>query len=230
MRRVIGAILNTGTVLLGSTTGLLLGRRLPDRFRQLALRALGGVTLVVGVSMIIGTRHPLVPALSLGLGMAIGTVLGLQRRLEQSVRRVLDRTTQPGQPARLAEGFLTTSLLFCVGPMTIVGSVQDGLTGDYRLIAVKALLDGVASLAFAAALGWGVMLSAATVLVVQGSITLGAHAVSDWFTAPAVAELTATGGVLVVAIGAELVGWKKLPVADYLPAVLLAPVLAKWLL
>ncbi len=167
-------------------------------------------------------------ALALAAGIGIGTLLRLQQRLERGAQALLNRFSQPGQSTRLAEGFITTTLLFCVGPMTIIGSIQDGLTGDFHLIAVKALMDGVAACAFAATLGWGVLLSAGSVLIIQGGITLSAEMVRGFFTPPLVAELTAAGGALVLCIAVDLLGWKRLPVADYLPAIILAPLLAHW--
>jgi uncharacterized membrane protein YqgA involved in biofilm formation len=148
--------------------------------------------------------------------------------LERAAQHLQGRFVRREEGSEIAEGFITTSLLFCVGPMTIIGSMQDGLTGDYHLIVVKAAMDGVAALAFAAGLGWGVALSAGTVLVVQGGITLGAQALSALLTAPMVTEGSATGGALVMAIGVTLLGLKKLPVADYLPAIFLAPVVARF--
>jgi hypothetical protein len=117
--------------------------------------------------------------------------------------------------------FITTSLLFCVGPMTILGSVQDGLTGDWRLIGVKALMDGIAALLFASVLGWGVLCSAGTVLLIQGTITLAAHQLSGVLVGPLLADWSATGGMLVLGIGCDLVGFRKWPVADWLPSLVL---------
>ena len=222
-----GALLNVATVVLGGTLGLSIKSKLPDKTQRIALRVLGVVTLVLGTKMTLGTRNVLVLVTALGLGMALGTLLQIQSRLERAAQRLQQKLAKPGNSARIAEGFITTSLLFCVGPLTIVGSIEDGLTGNYRLIAVKAVMDGIAALAFAAGLGWGVLLSAITVLIVQGGITLGAQALSGFFTPPLVAECSAAGGVLVLCIGVELVGIKKLPVADYLPAIVLAPLLAR---
>lgn len=229
-----GAILNTATVLIGGTAGWLLGHRLPPRRQQLLLRLLGLVTLALGGKMVFDattTFRPLdwvVLLVSLGLGIALGVVLGIQSRLERAAERLLARFAASDGSSRFAEGWLNASLLFCVGPMTILGSLQDGLTGDYRLIAIKSALDGVAALGFAATFGAGVLLSAASVLVVQGAITLGAGLLSGWFTPPVLSQCGAAGGVLVLCIGMTLTGLRKLPVADYLPVLLFAALLA-WL-
>lgn len=224
-----GALLNTATVLVGGGAGLALKSRLPERVQTVALRVLGVVTLVLGAKMIMGTRNVLVLVTALAAGMAVGTLLRVQSRLEAAAQRAQQRLVRGDHTSRIAEGFVAASLLFCVGPMTIVGSLQDGLTGDYRLIAIKSMMDGVAAFAFAASTGWGVLLSAITVLVVQGGLTLGAQSLSGFFTRPLIAETSAVGGALVVCIGIGLSGLKKLPVADYLPAVVFAPLVARLL-
>ena len=125
----------------------------------------------------------------------------------------------------ISKGFVTASLLFCVGPMTILGSIQDGLSGDYTLLATKSILDGFASLAIAASMGWGVLFAALTVLVYQGGLTLGAGLVKALLTEPMVAEMTATGGTLILAIGLNLLDLTTIRVANFLPALIVAPIL-----
>jgi uncharacterized membrane protein YqgA involved in biofilm formation len=223
-----GALLNTATVLAGGTAGLLLKSRLPQRVQVIVMRVLGVATIVLGTKMALGTHNVIVLVTSLAIGMTAGSLLQIQHRLECAAQRLHQRFAGAGASSTLADGFIDASLLFCVGPLTIVGSLQDGLTGDCKLIAVKSLLDGFAAMAFAAGLGWGVMLSALTVLIVQGGITLGAHTLSGFFTDPLVAECSAAGGALVVCIGVGLLGIKKLPVADYLPALVLAPLLVRF--
>ncbi len=224
-----GALLNTATVLAGGSVGLILKSRLPERAQTVTLRILGAVTLALGAKMIIETRNVLVLVAALAAGVATGSLLRIQSRLENAVQRIQQRSVRGAGSSRVAEGFVAASLLFCVGPMTIIGSLKDGLTGDYRLIAVKSMMDGVAALALAASTGWGVLLSAVTVLIVQGGITLGARALSGFFTPPLIAETTAVGGALVLCIGLGLTGIKKLPVADYLPAIIYAPLLTRLL-
>lgn len=227
-----GALLNTATVLVGASLGLLLGSKLPERGQKIVMRVLGVVTLYIGGRMTFDAcktfagLEAVVLVISLAVGIALGSWLKIQTRIERAAQQMLQRFTDLNRPSRIAEGWVSTSLLFCVGPMTIIGSLQDGLTGDYKLIATKAALDGIAAMGFAASLGWGVLLSALTVLLVQGGITLGAHALEQVFTPPLIAQCGAAGGVLVVCIGISLTGIKKLPVADYLPAIVLAPLLA----
>jgi hypothetical protein len=222
---VTGVWLNTAAVLAGGVAGLALKSRLPERAQQIALRVLGAVTLALGAHMTARKCNVPVVLTALALGMATGSLLRIQRRLENAAQRLLQKFPARGDSSRIAEGFVATSLLFCVGPMTIIGSIQDGLSGDYRLIAVKAAMDCVAAMAFASTMGWGVLLSAGTVLVVQGGITLGAGRLAGVFTEAMVAQFTPVGGALVICIGLSLTGMKKLPVADYLPAILYAPLL-----
>jgi hypothetical protein len=224
-----GALLNTAAVVAGGCAGLTLKSRLPERTQTAALRILGIFTLVIGAKMVMEMRSALIWGAALAAGVAVGTLLKIQSRLEDVAQWAQRRLVRGDGSSRIAEGFIAASLLFCVGPMTIIGSLKDGLTGDYGLIAVKSMLDGVAAFAFAASTGWGVLLSAVTVLVVQGGITLGARALSGFFTPPLIAETSATGGALVVCIGLGLTGLKKLPVADYLPAVVFAPLLTRLL-
>lgn len=230
---MIGAFLNTATILTGGTLGLLLGTRLPERAQRGIMRALGVATFYIGGKMTwdacceFDGRAWLILVIALLSGIALGTWLRIQHRLEDAAQRLLARFSKEGESSRIAQGFISTTLLFCVGPMTILGSIRDGLTGDYWLIAVKSGLDGVASIGFAATFGWGVLLSAVSVLLVQGSLTLGAGALSGVFTPPLVAQLSAAGGVLVICIAITLTGLRKLPVADYLPAILIAPLIER---
>ncbi len=179
--------------------------------------------------MAVGTRNELVLMAAILTGGLLGHAAALQRRLDR-LGEALQARFAPraagGPPSRFSEGFVTASLVFCVGPMTIVGSIQDGLSGDFELLAMKSMLDFFASIGFAAGLGWGVMASAATVLVVQGGLTLGAGLLSGLLAPDLVREMTAAGGALILGIGLLLLDLKRLPVADFLPALVLAPLFA----
>ncbi len=222
-----GALLNTATVLAGSALGSGLKSKLPVRAQPIAFRVLGILTLALGIKMLLGTENILALITALALGMGVGSLLKIQRNLETAARRLNQLLAKNGEASKAAEGFVAASLLFCVGPMTIVGSLQDGLSGDYGLIAIKSLMDGIASMAFAAGYGWGVTFSAVTVLVVQGGLTLGAATLSRFFTEPLIQQTSAVGGALVICIGIGLIGIRKLPVADYLPALLFAPLVLR---
>jgi uncharacterized protein len=219
----IGTAINVLAVLAGGGIGTLAGARLPQGMRSTAMQAIGIVTLLVGVSYFLEVDNVLVPLISVILGLAVGELLGLDgllRRLGDFLEKRLSKGESP-----VSRAFVTTSLLFCVGPLTVIGSLQDGLNGDYSLLALKSALDFIAALAFASVLGWGVLLSAGTVLAVQGSLTLGAAFLDAVITGPMITATTATGGVLIFGLGLGLLDLKEIKVANMLPALLVAPLL-----
>jgi uncharacterized protein len=222
--RGIGTIVNVVTILAGTATGVVLGARLPERLRTSVLQAVGLVTLVIGAKEALTTRNVVFPLVALILGAAIGEALGIEDRLAAAAEAVRARFA-PGED-RFVEGFVAASLLFCVGPLTILGSIRDGLGGpDHaQLLLVKAALDGVVSIAFASTLGWGVGFSVLTVVVVQGTLTLAAGAADHVLTDRMVTELSATGGIMILGIGLRLLDIKQVRVASFLPALLVAPV------
>ncbi|NLG27885.1 MAG: DUF554 domain-containing protein [Chloroflexi bacterium] len=223
---MVGTLLNVGSVLVGGGLGALLGSRLPERMRDTVMHGLGLVTLVMGVHLTLKTQEILIVMGSVLIGGLLGEWLRIDAGLERLSgwlhervrRRVGDRPL-----GRFTEGFVTASLVFCVGPMTILGSIQDGLTGDFTLLAIKSLVDAFAALAFASSLGIGVLFSALTVLIYQGALTLLAGVAQSVLTDPMIAEMTATGGVLILAIGFMLLDIKRIRVANLLPALVIAP-------
>jgi uncharacterized membrane protein YqgA involved in biofilm formation len=237
----LGTLLNVVAVVLGGTVGTLLGDRLPARVRDVVTDGLGLVTLMVGGLNAAAVLDPAledevsrgVPILIVLASVVIGGVIGASLRLEarlEGLGAILQRRLAGGQgsPERrrlFIEGYVTASLVFCVGPLTILGSLQDGIGDGIELLALKSVLDGFAALAFAASLGWGVVASALTVLVFQGALTLLGAVVGEVMTDGQVAALTATGGVLLLGVGLRLLRIKQLPVADLLPALLAAPLL-----
>jgi uncharacterized protein len=226
--RGIGTVVNVLTVLAGTVTGVLLGNRLPERTRTAVLQVVGLLTLVIGGRDAFGTRNVVFPLVALILGAVVGTALRIEERLEalgEAVRRRFEKGPDRDD-SRFVEGFVAASLLFCVGPLTILGSIRDGLGGpDHaQLLLVKAALDGTVAIAFASTMGWGVGFSALTVIVVQGTLTLGAGAADRILTERMIVEMTAAGGVMVIGIGLRLLDIKKVAVAAFLPALVLAPV------
>jgi len=233
-----GTVINVFTVLVGGTLGTLLGNRLPERMRETIMHALGLLTIVIGLQLSFETENVLIILGSLLLGGLLGELLRIENGIDR-VGRWLERRTSgeglskaeaapggsPTSTTTFSHAFLTASLVFCVGPMTILGSIQDGLTGDYTLLAIKSTMDGFASLAFASTLGPGVISSALTVLVYQGALTLGAGWADAVLTDPMVAEMTATGGVLMLALGLGLLQIKKIRVGNLLPAIAIAPLI-----
>jgi len=224
---MVGTWINMGTVLLGGSLGWALGERFPARVREGATAGVGLVTLILGAQMALRTQNVLVLLLSVILGGGVGWALRITDYLERGSRRV--EKWFNGRP--LAQGFLTASLLFCVGPMTLVGAIQDGLFGDWSILGAKSILDGISAAALAAALGPGVLLSLFVILGYQGGITLLAKMLATSLsgfdpTHPAVLELTAAGGAIVLAIGLGLLNLRDLKPANFLPALLFAPLLA----
>jgi uncharacterized protein len=223
-----GMLINTATVIIGSTVGTFLRSRFPDRVRQMVMWGMGLISLVIGLQMSLTTKNILVVLGSLLVGGIIGELVHLHEGLNR-VGDILQAKLTAEKDSTFSKGFVTASLLFCVGPMTILGSIQDGLSGDYTLLATKSILDGFASLALAASMGWGVLFAALTVLVYQGGLTLGAGLVKTLLTEPMVAEMTATGGTLILAIGLNLLDLTAIRVANFLPALIVAPILVELL-
>lgn len=230
-----GTLLNVATVLAGTVIGVLAGARMPARMQESLVTGLGLFTALIGASM--GLRiftdaaarpgDDLAVLAAILLGVAIGELLRLHDGLEWLGDWFQRRLARGERPSRIAEGFVTASLVFCVGPLTILGSLENGLTGDIRLLAIKSLLDGVASIAFAAALGWGVALSALTVLVVQGGIAGFAFLLRDAMDAPTILAITAAGGVILLGVALRLLELRAVRVANFLPALLLAPIFVR---
>ena len=219
-----GTILNVVTVLIGGGLGTVLGQRLPEKMRQTVLHGLGLVTLTVGLRMALGTANILIVMGS----VLLGGILGEWWRIEEGLQTVGDALQQRiriGTTGTLAQGFVTASLIFCVGPMTILGSIRDGLVGDYSLLAIKSLLDGFAALALASSLGIGVMLAALTVLVYQGLLTILASLAQVAMSQAMITEMTATGGVIIMGIGLVLLDIKRIRVANFLPGIFIAPLI-----
>ena len=227
-----GTFLNIVTVLIGGSLGLIFGARIPDKLKSTVIAGMGLFTAAMGIQMFLDTENPLVVLGSL----LIGTLLGEWWRIEdglQNLGRYLEkRFSREGDDGsnKFVRGFLTASLLFCVGPMTILGSIQDGLTGDYNLLAVKSVLDGFASLAFASTLGVGVLFSTLVILVFQGGISLFAAQLNAIVTESVMNELTATGGVILIGLAiSSLLEIKKIRVGNMLPGLAVAPLIV-WML
>ena len=221
---MIGTWLNALTVLVGGTLGTWLGGRFPERMQETIFAALGLFTLFIGFSSALATGNPLIALGSLVIGALLGEALRLDARLEQFgawLQRTLARGE--GNASRFVEGFVTASLVFCVGPLTIQGAIEDGLRGDYTLLAIKSVLDGFAALAFAATLGTGVLASILVIILFQGGISLLASLGTNIFTEPMVAEMTGVGGIVLLSIGLRLLNLKQIRSANLLPALFIAP-------
>jgi hypothetical protein len=248
-----GTILNIITVLVGGVLGMLFGARLPERIRHTVVAGLGLFTAAIGVKMFTKSENEIVVLGAILVGGILGEwwriedgLRGLGGWLERRFTSQSAGASTPGSAPgkgfadkgladggaaissreRFIRGFLTASLLFCVGPMTILGSIQDGLTGDYELLAIKSVLDGFASLAFASTLGVGVLFSTIVILVYQGGLSLLAAQVQALVTPEMMNEMTATGGVLLLGIAvSSLLEIKSIRVGNFLPALVIAPLI-----
>ncbi|MGB5065717.1 MAG: DUF554 domain-containing protein [Candidatus Competibacter sp.] len=217
---MIGTLVNTGAVVAGSAIGLAAGTRLPERIKIVLMQALGLATVTIGLRMALEAQHALLAIGCLLLGGITGELLRIEQRLD-TLAETLSRTLRSNS-SRFVEGFVTATLLYLTGAMTIVGSIQDGTLGDPSVLLIKSLLDGVASVALASSLGIGVMVSAVPVLLVQGGITLLAAQLA-FLSQPAVLDaINATGGLLILGIGINLLQIGRIHVGNLLPALLYA--------
>lgn len=232
-----GTIINVAAVLAGGGLSLALGKELSATAQFRIKIALGLMTIYAGLSTtwkaINGSfgsvlKQILIVCVALVVGNLIGKGLGLQRRLNalgQLARAKLSHAESDASSG-FAEGFVTCTILFCVGPMAILGSIQDGISGDVKLLGIKAVMDGLATMAFVRTFGWGCMLSAIPLLAYQGTLTLFARFLEPVVASPALLDsFSATGGLLVLTISLVILGVQKVPLADYLPALLVAPLL-----
>ncbi len=222
-----GTFVNVGAILLGTLVGTLIGHRLPAGVQERVMAGLGLVTTLLGVDLALAWRdtNALYVMGGLLVGAVAGELLQVERRLDDLGDR-LQRRFSRTDGSTISEAFVTSSLLYCIGPLAVVGAIQDGLTGDWSALATKSLLDGFASVAFAAALGWGVALSAVAVLVVQGTFSLGAGLFDDVLRGEVLAALISTGGLLLIGIGMKLLALRDLKVGNFLPALVFAPLIA----
>jgi uncharacterized membrane protein YqgA involved in biofilm formation len=241
--RGFGTAVNVVTVLLGSGIGIVLGHRLPQRTRDTVTDALGLVTLMIAVLAAASVTSPTLtgavgesaPVLIVLGSMLVGGLIGSLLRIEAGLegigdwlqRRLAVSSEQTEQRRRFVEGFVSSSLVFCVGPLTILGSLNDGLGNGSDQLMLKSALDGFASIAFAASFGWGVAAAAISVLVVQGALTGVGALLGQLLPDPQLAALTATGGLLLAGVGLRLLQIKAVPVGDLLPALLVAPLLTE---
>ena len=222
--RGLGTAVNVATVLAGTGAGLALGARLPERVRGTLLAGVGLVVLVIGFDNARATRNVIFPLVAIVLGGLIGELADIEGRLERVGDRLRARVARGTQHDRFVEGFVTASLVFCVGPLTILGSVQDGLRADHDLLFVKAGLDGIVALILASTLGAGVALSALVIAVFQGGLTALAAVADRVLSDRMVLEMTSTGGVMLLGIGIRVLDLRPLRVGSFLPALVIAPV------
>ena len=228
-----GTFINVAAILIGGTIGLIFGARIPEKFKNTVIAGMGLFTAAMGLQMFLKSGNQLIVLGAIIIGAMLGEWIGIEdwlQALGQSLEKRFSSDTETGAGSKFVRGFMVSSLLFCIGPMAILGSIQDGLTGDYNLLAVKSTLDGFASIAFASTLGVGVMFSSLIILVYQGGISLLANQLNAIVTDPMMAEMTATGGVILMGVAINnLLEIKKIRVGNFLPALAVAPLIV-WVL
>ncbi len=220
-----GTLLNAATVLVGGLLGTVLGDRLPERMRERVVAGVGLFVLVMGAKFALDTSNLLYLLGSIVLGAILGSLAGIDRRLNGFGDRLQQRFARPGRTSTVSEAFVTAAIVFCVGPLTFLGSIQNGLTGDSSLLVIKSVLDGFTAIALAATLGWGVLLTTAVILLYQGGLALGASFLASALSELQLREMNAVGGLLLLGVGLKLLAIRDVKVADFLPAILVAPLL-----
>ena len=217
-----GTLLNAATVLIGGVVGTVVGDRLPERLRENVVRGVGLFVTAMGVKFAIDTSNLLFMLGAILLGGIVGSLVGVDARLNQ-LGDALQRRFARGGTSTVAEAFVTASVVFCVGPLTFLGSIQNGLAGDATLLSVKSVLDGFTAIALAATLGWGVLLTVPLILVYQGGLAVGASLFAGVLSDLQLREMSAVGGLLLMGVGLRLLAIRDVKVADFLPAIIVSP-------
>ena len=223
---MLGTLVNVGAVIAGSLLGLVIHKRMPEKITKLVFQAIGLFTLFLGFTMASKTSNYLIMIFSLVIGSIIGELLNI----EKQINRLSDwlKNKSGSSNAKFSEGFLTSFLLFCMGSMTILGAIEEGMGGNPDLLLAKSVLDGFSSIALAAAMGIGVLFSAIPLLIYQGGLTLFAGYLQDYLTTPMINELSAVGGIILIGLGINILEIKKIRVINMIPALLVAVLLAWW--
>ncbi len=222
---MFGVIVNVITVILGSCIGLLFKKGIPEKVSTAAMVGLGACTLYIGISGSLCGENVLIAIASIVLGVIAGTLSNIDGAVNRLAKAVETKFKKDNKGISFAEGLVTATLLFCVGSMTVTGSIQAGLTGDNSVLITKATLDFVSSMMLASSLGLGVLLSSVSVLVIQGGLVLLAGLIAPFMSTGAINEMTCVGSILIIMIGTNLMGITKIKVADFLPAILFAPII-----
>ena len=223
----LGTLINTATVLVGGTVGIAMGNKIPDRVRIIVVQVIGMLTIGLGLSDLLKTHNMVFPLLGMVFGAVIGEVLRIEDRLEGIGEIIRKRFAKRQDPGPFISGFVTASLLFCIGPLTILGAIQDASGATPQLYIIKGTLDGFMSVIFGAIHGVGVLFSAVSVFIVQGTLTLFGTRLDSLLNDRMRIELFATGGLAVMAIGLNLLEIKKIRLGSLLPGLIITPILVK---
>ena len=216
---LLGTIANAAAIIVCGIAGSFLKKGLPKRYGDLVIAALGFFTIMLGVKFAMQTEHPLVVIFSIVIGAALGEWIDIEKRMDNLGNKVQSKLK--GFKGNFSQGFVTSSLLFCVGSMAIMGSLQSGLANNHETLYTKAVMDGVISVVFASTLGIGVAASAVPVFIYQGAITLLASFLQPYLSTAVVLEMTAVGGILLMGVGSNILEIKKVKVGNLIPAIFL---------
>lgn len=216
---LLGTIVNVVLIIVGGIIGALTKRGIPKRFSDLIMCAIGLVTTVIGITFAIETQNILIVIASLVIGGILGEWINIDAKLNQLGESVKGRIK--GEQSNVGEGFVTATLLFCIGSMAIMGSLDSGIRGNHTILYTKSVMDGISALLFASSMGAGVVLAAVPVLLYQGAITLLASALEPFLSAALITEMSAVGGILLIGLGLSVLEIKKIKVANLLPAIFL---------
>ena len=227
---MLGTLINVATIVVGSILGIVISARLSSQLRETVVNGLGLFTLAFGLMSFLETSNPLVPLGGLLIGALMGEWLKVEERLtrigEKLKHLVIREGSHQETQSKFVEGFVTASLVFVIGPMAILGAIQDGVTGNYEMLSIKAILDGFASIAFASSLGVGVAFSALSILIYQGGIALTSGLFSQFFSTAMITEMTAAGGLILIAVSLNsLLEIKKIRTGSFLPGLLVTPLI-----
>jgi uncharacterized membrane protein YqgA involved in biofilm formation len=220
----LGTIIDSSAILAGGLFGLFIGSRMPEKIHTGVMNIIGLVSIFIGIQMGLTTKNILIVLGSLLIGVIIGEIVNIDEKL-QRLGQTLEKRFSKGNSGQFTKAFVTSTLLSCVGPLAILGPIQEGLTGDIKLLATKSILDLFMSLAVSSAMGVGVFFTSVSVLIYQGSLTIFAQFVSQIMTEVVIAELTAVGGIMVLSSGLSILEIKKLKTTNMLPALLIAPLI-----
>lgn len=219
---MLGTVVNAIAIIAGSLLGILLNKGIKENYKEILMSAVGLAVMLIGIKSSLGTDELMVVILSLIIGALIGEWLKIELRLEQLGKFIEQKVAaKSGDTSSFARGFVTASLVFCVGSMAIVGALESGLTGKHQILFAKAVLDGVTSIIFASAMGAGVIFSAVAVFLYQGTITLCAFLIKDYLQPDVIAQMSSVGGLLILAIGMNMLNITKIKIGNLLPAIFL---------
>jgi len=217
---MIGTIINSIAIIFGCVIGLILKERFPKRIGVILFQGIGLTTLTIGIQMAVQTNEILLIILSLVIGGMIGEIINIEKRLDQFGNRIKNLFSNQDGKEHFTEGFITASLLYCVGSMAVMGAIEEGINGNPDILLAKSALDGISSIIFTASLGIGVLFSAIPVFIYQGTITQIAQLVKNWITFNMINEMTAVGGILIIGLAFGILEIKKIKVANLLPSIL----------